>query len=204
MEDPQSSSGASLEKTDWEKLIDNLIKQGILRTPKIVQALQTVARSKFLPADLQAYSTTDTPLPIGYGQTVSAPHMVAIMNEALELRTGQKILEIGAGSGWHAATIAEIVAPNHAPRSEWGHVYTVEINPNLAEAARKNIMNTGYSDRVGIIVGDGSRGYSEKAPYDRIFVAAAAPDVPKPLVDQLKPGGILLIPVGRAYCSKRS
>jgi protein-L-isoaspartate(D-aspartate) O-methyltransferase len=118
------------------------------------------------------------------------------MNEALQLQTGQKILEIGAGSGWHAATVAEIIAPKEAPRSEWGHVYTMEINQNLADTARKNIMNTGYSDRISIIVGDGSRGYPPKAPYDRIFVAAAAPTIPKPLVEQLKPGGIILIPVG--------
>ncbi len=187
-----------MEKSDWNKLIDGLIKQGILHTPKVIQAMQTVPRARFLPFDSQAHSATDTPLSIGYGQTVSAPHMVAIMNEALELHTGQKILEVGAGSGWHAATIAEIVAPKQAPRSEWGRVYTVEINPNLAEAARKNIMNTGYGDRVTIIVGDGSKGYPEKAPYDRILVAAAAPEIPKPLVDQLKPEGILLIPVGSA------
>jgi protein-L-isoaspartate(D-aspartate) O-methyltransferase len=122
--------------------------------------------------------------------------MVAILNEALELETGQKILEIGAGSGWHAATIAEIIAPKDAPRSEWGHIYTVEINQNLADTAKKNIMNTGYSDRVTIIVADGSKGYPEKAPYNRILVGAAAPEVPKPLVDQLKLGGIMLIPVG--------
>lgn len=124
--------------------------------------------------------------------------MVAIMNEALQLQTGQKILEVGAGSGWHAATIAEIVAPKEAPRSEWGHIYTVEINQNLAEMARKNIMETGYSDRITIIRGDGSKGYPEKAPYDRIVVAAAAPKIPKPLVEQLKPEGIMLIPVGEA------
>jgi protein-L-isoaspartate(D-aspartate) O-methyltransferase len=185
-----------LEKTDWEKLIDSLTRQSILRTPNIIKAMQAVPRTKFLPSDAQVHSTTDTPLPIGYGQTVSAPHMVAIMNEALQLETGQKILEIGAGSGWHAATLAETVAPKESPRSEWGHVFTVEINLNLAETARKNIRNTGYNDRVTIIVGDGSKGYPEKAPFDRVVVAAAAPDIPQPLIDQLKTSGILLIPVG--------
>jgi protein-L-isoaspartate(D-aspartate) O-methyltransferase len=116
----------------------------------------------------------------------------------LELQTGQKVLEVGAGSGWHAATLAEIVAPKEAPRSEWGHVYTVEINQVLADVARKNIMNTAYGDRVSIILGDGSRGYVEKAPYDRIVLACAAPEIPKPLIEQLKPGGIMLIPVGSA------
>jgi protein-L-isoaspartate(D-aspartate) O-methyltransferase len=187
-----------MEKTDWEKLIANLTKQGTLRTPRIIQALQKVPRGKFLSTDSQEYSANDTPLPIGQGQTISAPHIVAIMNEALQLQTGQKILEVGAGSGWHAATLAEIIAPKEAPRSEWGHVYTVEINQTLADMARKNIMNTGYSDRVSIILGDGSRGYVEKAPYDRILVACAAPEIPKPLIEQLKSGGIIIIPVGSA------
>jgi len=122
--------------------------------------------------------------------------MVSIMNEALQLGIGLKVLEVGAGSGWHAATIAELIAPSTAPRSEWGHVYTLEIVRGLADFARKNIMNNGYGDRVTIISSDGSMGYSEKAPYDRILVTAAAPSVPPPLLEQLKQGGIMLIPVG--------
>ncbi len=125
--------------------------------------------------------------------------MVSIMNEALQLEVGHKVLEVGAGSGWHAATIAEIVSPSDVPRSEWGHVYTVEIIQGLAEFARRNIMKAGYGDRVTIICTDGSMGYSEKAPYDRILVTAAAPDVPKPLIEQLKPNGIMLIPVGSMH-----
>ncbi len=118
------------------------------------------------------------------------------MNEALQLEVGNKVLEVGAGSGWHAATIAELIAPSGAPRSEYGHVYTVEIVQGLADFARKNIMKAGYGDRVTIISGDGSVGYPEKAPYDKILVTAAAPDIPKPLIDQLKSEGIMLIPVG--------
>jgi protein-L-isoaspartate(D-aspartate) O-methyltransferase len=125
--------------------------------------------------------------------------MVSIMNEALQLEVGHKVLEVGAGSGWHAATIAEIIAPNDAPRSGWGHVYTVEIIEGLAEFARRNIMKAGYGDRVTIICADGSLGYPEKAPYDRILVTAAAPDVPSPLIEQLKPSGIMLIPLGSAH-----
>jgi protein-L-isoaspartate(D-aspartate) O-methyltransferase len=185
-----------LEKSNWEKLIDNLVKQGDLHSPKVVKAMRLASRTKFLPSNMQAYTASDTPLQIGFGQSVSAPHIVAIMNEALQLEIGNKVLEIGAGSGWHAATMAEIVAPKEAPRSEWGHVYTVEIVPTLAETAKKNIMNAGYGDRVTIISADGSKGYPEKAPYERVLVAASAPKVPKPLVDQLKSGGILLIPVG--------
>jgi protein-L-isoaspartate(D-aspartate) O-methyltransferase len=125
--------------------------------------------------------------------------MVSIMNEALQLEVGHKVLEIGAGCGWHAATIAEIISSKDAPRSEWGHVYTVEIVQGLADFARKNIMNAGYNDRVTIICADGSMGYAEKAPYDRILVTAAAPDIPKPLIEQLKPNGIMLIPVGSVH-----
>ena len=122
--------------------------------------------------------------------------MVSIMNEALQLEVGHKVLEVGAGSGWHAATISEIIAPSDSPRSGWGHVYTVEIVRSLADFARKNIMNAGYGDRVTIINADGSLGFAEKAPYDRVLVTAAAPSVPDPLVDQLKPNGIMLIPIG--------
>ncbi len=125
--------------------------------------------------------------------------MVAIMNEALQLEVGQRVLEVGAGSGWHAATIAEIVAPSDAPRSEWGHVFTIEIIEGLADFARRNIMKNGYGDRVTILCSDGSLGFPEKAPYDRILVTAAAPDVPKPLIEQLKNGGIMLIPVGSVH-----
>ena len=185
-----------MEKTSWEKLIDSLIKQDILRTPQVIKAMRSVPRTNFLPRDMQDYTSTDTPLPIGSGQTISAPHMVSIMNEALKLQVGNKVLEVGAGSGWHAATIAEIIAPKEAPRSEWGRIFTVEIVQALAETARKNIMNAGYGDRVSIINFDGSKGYPEKAPYDRIVVTASAPKVPKPLLDQLKENGILIVPVG--------
>jgi len=104
--------------------------------------------------------------------------MVSIMDEALELEVGNRVLEIGAGSGWHASTVAEIVAPTDARKSE---------------------ERAGYGDRVTIICGDGSEGYAEKAPYDRVLVTAAAPDVPKPLIEQLKAGGVLVIPVGGIY-----
>jgi protein-L-isoaspartate(D-aspartate) O-methyltransferase len=189
---------AGLELADWDKLVDNLVKQGKLRSPQVIRALREVPRAKFLPLETREYSSSDMPLQIGNGQSVSAPHMVAIMNEALQLKVGNRVLEVGAGCGWHAATLAEIVAPKEAPRSEWGHVYTIEVVQSLADAARKNIMNAGYGDRVTIITGDGSRGYAEKAPFDRVLVAAAAPRVPKPLLDQLKSGGTLLVPVGDA------
>jgi len=187
-----------LENDDWGKLVERLIKDNVLRSPEVTRALRAVPRVKFLPENMQAYGAVDTPLPIGFGQTASAPHMVSIMNEALQLQIGNKVLEVGAGSGWHAATIAEIIAPSKAPSSERGHVYTVEIVPELAETARRNIMKAGYGDRVTITHGDGSLGFPEKAPYDRVVVTAAAPDVPKPLIEQLKSSGIMIIPVGDA------
>ena len=187
-----------MEKSAWERLVDGLLREGVLRSEEVMNALRAVPREKFLPENMKDYAAVDTPLPIGFGQTASAPHMVAIMNEALELHVGNRVLEVGAGSGWHSATIAEIVAPQDSPRSEWGHVYTAEIIQELADFARKNVMNMGYGDRVSIVVGDGSLGYAEFAPYDRVLVTSAAPAVPKPLVDQLKNGGIMLVPVGNA------
>jgi len=121
------------------------------------------------------------------------------MDEALELEVGHRVLEVGAGSGWHASTVAEIVAPAHVPKKKWGHVYTVEFVQQLAESARRNVENAGYGNRITVICGDGSKGYVGKAPYDRILVTAAAPDVPTPLVEQLKTGGVLVIPVGSLY-----
>ena len=111
------------------------------------------------------------------------------MNEALELNPGQKVLEVGAGSGYHAATIAEIVGPE-------GHVFTVELFEQLVEFARKNLEKAGYGQGVTLVQGDGSLGYKDRAPYERIIVTAAAPRVPQPLLDQLAPGGIIVVPVG--------
>ena len=180
----------------WELLVQRLVRQHILRSKEVIEAFRRAPRYNFLPEELRQYAAIDEPIPIGYGQTVSAPHMVAIMDEELELKVGQKVLEVGAGSGWHAATVAELVAPTDQPKESWGHVYTIEIVPELAQMAKINIEKNGYSDRVTVIEGDGSLGYEEKAPYDRILVTAAAPEVPKPLIQQLKTGGILLIPVG--------
>lgn len=115
--------------------------------------------------------------------------MVAIMNEALELSIGNRVLEVGAGSGYHAATVAEQIGPQ-------GHVYSIELVPELVRVARSNLDRAGYSDRVTLVEGDGSLGYPDRAPYERIIVTAAAPRIPRPLVAQLQPGGILIIPVG--------
>jgi len=122
--------------------------------------------------------------------------MVSIMNEALELQVGHKVLEIGTGCGWHASTAAEIIAPSDRPKEEWGHVYTIEIIPELAELAKKNIKQAGFEERITVICRDGSSGLPEEAPFDRILVTAAAPYVPPPLKRQLKNGGVIVLPVG--------
>ncbi len=118
--------------------------------------------------------------------------MVAIMNEVLELALGLKVLEVGAGSGYHAATIAEVVGPE-------GHVYTIERVEELVRFARQNLERAGYSDRVTLVQGDGSLGHADRAPYDRIVVTAAAPEVPPKLVEQLKTNGLLVLPVGGRF-----
>jgi protein-L-isoaspartate(D-aspartate) O-methyltransferase len=115
--------------------------------------------------------------------------MVAMMDEALELRQGMKTLEVGAGSGYHAATLAEIVGDK-------GHVFAIEYVDKLVVIARNNLNRSGYANRVTLVQGDGSLGYAERAPYDRILVTAAAPKIPPPLLEQLKPDGILVVPLG--------
>ena len=120
------------------------------------------------------------------------------MNEALELEIGQQVLEVGTGCGWHAATVAEIVAPSDTAREKCGHVFTLEIVPELANIARKNLKDAGFDTRVTVVDGDGSTGYPEKSPYIRILATAAAPAVPQPLIDQLSICGVIVLPVGGA------
>jgi protein-L-isoaspartate(D-aspartate) O-methyltransferase len=179
-------------ETKREVLIKHLISAGYIRTPEVERAMRSVPREKFVPESIAKDAYVDSPLPIGLGQTISAPHMVAIMLEELELRSKLKVLEIGAGSGYHAAVAAEIVKPD-------GRVFTIERIPELAEMARRNIDASGYSDTVEVVLGDGSKGLVKEAPFDRIFVAAGAPDVPRSLTDQLSEDGIMLIPVGSRY-----
>ena len=124
------------------------------------------------------------------------------MDEALELEVGNKVLEIGGGSGWHAATIAEIVAPSNLSTIQQGHVYTVERISELAEFAEINIQKAGYGKRITVINQDGTLGYPQEAPYNRILVAAAGPKIPEPLVNQLKEDGILLLPIGDSRFSQ--
>jgi protein-L-isoaspartate(D-aspartate) O-methyltransferase len=149
--------------------------------------MRTVPRHLFVPEHLRDMAYSDTPLPIGYGQTISQPRMVATMLEIAELHPADRVLEIGAGSGYQAALLSRLVTD----------VYTIEIVPELAELARRNLERAGIGD-VHVITADGSEGWAAAAPYAAIIVAAGALEIPLPLIHQLAPYGRLVIPVGAA------
>jgi protein-L-isoaspartate(D-aspartate) O-methyltransferase len=176
-------------RAERDSLVDSLLNRGYIVSSSVEEAMRRVPREEFVLPRLRSDAYVDTPMPIGEGQTISAPHMVAIMAEKLALGQGMKVLEVGAGSGYHAAVVAELVAPE-------GHVFSVERIESLARFAEDNIQRAGYSALVSVIVGDGSKGLMEHAPYERIFVACGAPEVPSPLTDQLADGGRMLVPVG--------
>jgi protein-L-isoaspartate(D-aspartate) O-methyltransferase len=186
-----------------KELIDNLVKEGIISSKEVTRSMLTVPREEFVWPTTKPSAYSDQPLPLGStGQTISAPHMIAIMLEDLELSKGMKILEIGTGSGYNAALMAEIISPTPNKLKKDIRVITVERVPDLVTFARKNLQKTGYSDRVEVILGDGTLGYpkrGEEMLYDRVTITAASPHLPKYLKAQLKVGGILLAPVGDLY-----
>lgn len=154
-----------------------------------------VPRHEFVSEGAISSAYIDSPLTIGLGQTISAPHMNAMMCEYLKLKEGDKVLEVGTGSGYHAALCAEIVAPKDSKIP--GHIFTIERHKKLVETAKENLKKTGYEKVVTVIHGDGTVGYSEEAPYDKILVTASSPKkIPPPLKEQLKVGGRLCIPAG--------
>ena len=153
--------------------------------------MDRVPREQFMPENVRPDAYEDTPLYIGHNQTISAPSMVAAMCQLLDIPEGCKVLEIGTGMGYHAAVMAELVGST-------GTVFTVERIPELADQARSVLSMLGY-DNVKVFLRDGTEGLPDFAPYDRISVAAAAPEIPKPLVDQLNDPGRLVIPVGRYF-----
>lgn len=178
-----------------KRLVESLKDRGILTKPEVIKAISVVPRHKFVPKEAESSAYIDSPLSIGLGQTISAPHMNAMMCEYLELKEGDKVLEIGTGSGYHAALCAELVAPKNSENP--GHVFTIERHEELVENARMSLKETEYEDNVTVIHGDGTLGYPKEAPYDKILVTAASPTkIPIPLRDQLKDGGILCIPAG--------
>ncbi len=154
--------------------------------PGVLRAMRAVARHRFVPADYVEQAYADHPLPIGYGQTISQPYIVAWMTEKLELQPGEKVLEIGTGSGYQAAVLAELGDVE---------VYSIEIVPELAEQAATRLRALGYTG-VQVKQGDGYFGWEEHAPFDAIIVTAAPDHVPPPLAAQLKDGGRLVIPIG--------
>ncbi|MHA1650936.1 MAG: protein-L-isoaspartate O-methyltransferase [Candidatus Helarchaeota archaeon] len=184
-------------KKKKERLLEYYRHSKTATCKEVIDAFMRVPREDFVLPHQRDQAYDDHPLPIGHGQTISAPHMAFIMCELLELKEGDIVLEVGAGSGYHAAICAEIVAPPNCTNP--GHVYTVERIPELAEFAKKNLAKAGYADKVTVIIGDGTLGYPEKAPYDAILVTAAGPKVPEPLIEQLKIGGRLVIPVGARH-----
>lgn len=178
-----------------QDLVENLKKRKILTNPNVIKAMLKVPRHKFLPEGAISSAYIDSPLSIGMSQTISAPHMNAMMCELLKLKEGDKVLEIGTGSGYHAALCAEIIAPKNSQNP--GHVYTIERHLELADRAKIRLINAGYGESVTVINGDGTLGYPLEAPYDKILVTASSPKkVPPPLKKQLKDGGILCIPAG--------
>lgn len=176
-----------------KNLVELLKREGRIKSKEIEKAFLEIPREKFISSIFEQYAYLDTPLEIGRGQTISAPHMIAIMCEELDLKKGQKILEIGTGSGYHAAIVAKIIEPK-------GHVYTIERHRNLAEKAKLNLKNINIKN-VTVEIGDGSEGLTKYSPYDRIYVTCSAPTIPQPLIKQLKDPGKMLIPVGGTICT---
>jgi protein-L-isoaspartate(D-aspartate) O-methyltransferase len=160
-------------------------------SPRVVEALEATPRHRFVPPGMEPYAYENRPLAIGLGQTISQPFIVALMTDMLDLQPGDVVLEIGTGSGYQAAVLAQLVRK----------VYSVETLPELANAARGHLEGLGYRN-VEVRVGDGHQGWAEHAPYDAIIVTAAAAAIPQALIDQLKHGGRMMIPVGAQYATQ--
>ncbi|MAE94100.1 MAG: protein-L-isoaspartate O-methyltransferase [Deltaproteobacteria bacterium] len=170
-----------------ERMVERQIEARGVEDPRVLAAMRKVPRHRFVPEDLQASAYHDGPLPIGKGQTISQPYIVASMTELLDPRPGDRILEVGTGSGYQAAVLSELVR----------QVHSIEIVPELAERSRALLQKLGY-DNVEVITGDGWKGLPEHAPFDGIVVTAAPVEIPAPLLEQLAVGARLVIPVGNA------
>lgn len=196
---PFPGNGGTADTLEWERprfaerdgerqrLVNTVREQGA-SDAAVLESLASVPRHRFVPEQLQSEAYRNNPLPIGYGQTISQPFIVAYMNEMLGLQPGDRVLEIGTGSGYHAATLAELTP----------HVYSVEIIRELGEQAARLYDELGYST-IRTRIGDGYYGWEEHAPYDAIIVTAASGHVPPPLIEQLRPGGVIVIPVGSPF-----
>ncbi len=180
---------------DFAKWRDRMVREQIekrgVKDPDVLAAMQAVERHRFVPGQWRHRAYTDSPLPIGEGQTISQPYIVALMTDALDLEKDEKVLEVGTGSGYQAAVLAQIC----------DHVYTIEINEKLGKRAKDLLSELGYGD-VHVKIGDGYKGWPEHSPFDGIIVTCAPADIPKPLKEQLAEGGRLVIPVGAGSFQK--
>jgi protein-L-isoaspartate(D-aspartate) O-methyltransferase len=169
-----------------ERLVDRLVDRGYVERESTERALRAVPRHEFVPAGSRRAAYADRPLGIGNGQTISAPHMVALMTDLLRLERGDRVLEIGTGCGYHAAVTAEVVGP--------GNVYSVEYDTDLAAESRERLARLGYD--VAVRQGDGREGWPEHAPYDRAYLTCAPETVPAAIVEQVRRGGRVVSPEG--------
>jgi protein-L-isoaspartate(D-aspartate) O-methyltransferase len=171
---------------------DEMVREQIeargVRNPEVLRAMRSTPRHLFVPEEWRPQAYSDRPLPIGFGQTISQPYIVALMTELLEPKKDQRLLEIGSGSGYQAAVLASLVR----------QVYSIEIVPELAHVASKRLQSLNYRN-VTVKQGDGYLGWPEQAPFDRIILTAAPPEIPQALLDQVKPGGKLIAPVGGRF-----
>lgn len=170
-----------------ERMVERLQRSGYVSRTSTIEALRAVPREQFIPGHNRENAYRDRPQPIGDGQTISAPHMVGKMVDLLELEPGDRVLEIGTGCGYHAAVVAEVVGAEN--------VYSVEVSPQLAEETRSRLGDLGYGE-ISIRVGDGREGWAAHAPYDASYLTCAAPEIPSPILDQVRHGGYIVAPIG--------
>lgn len=172
------------EKRHW--MVEKQLRRRGIRDERVLRAMDNIPRELFVPAEYAMNAYEDAPIGIGFDQTISQPYMTALMCEALALDGRERVLDVGAGSGYHAAVLSQLAS----------EVFSIELIPELADQARRNLARAGLLDRVHVLTGDGSKGYPPAAPYDAISVAAGAPETPPALLDQLNDPGRLVIPVG--------
>jgi protein-L-isoaspartate(D-aspartate) O-methyltransferase len=184
---PEETGETGFEAARFRMVREDISRRGV-SDPAVLGALRSVPRHRFMRESLAAQAYADRPLPIAHGQTISQPYIVALMTQLAELEPGDRVLEVGTGSGYQAAVIAEIVE----------QVYSIEILEELSRSATSLLGSLGY-DNIRTRVGDGYRGWPEEAPFDAILVTAAPPQIPQPLIDQLAVGARLVIPVGRNF-----